>query len=549
MPRSCNVESLVRSLILVLIASCPFATGLTSTAIAAPAPASPAEAKRPNILLFFADDLGFSDIGCYGSEIATPNLDRLASDGVRLTQFYNTGRCCPSRASLITGLHPHQAGVGDMVDEYARKVREQLNSPAYSDHLSPFTPTIAEVLRPAGYRTGMTGKWHLGYEHPNWPSDRGFDRSFTVLEGAMNYWGHGMQHTGKIVEPPMALDDQRFSPPREGFFATDAFTDFAVKFVEAQRGSTQPFFFYFPFNAPHWPLHAPPEDIAKYRGRYRDGWDAIRARRHQRLKELGVVARDSELAPRPAAVPAWETLPAAEKDDWDLRMAIFAAQVDRMDRSIGRVLASLRAIGAERDTLVIFLSDNGGAPETPRRSLPGATLGSRESYESYGLRGAHVSNTPHRLQKVTVHEGGIATPFIARWPARLRAGMLSREVGFLPDLMATFVDLGGATFPKTFGGRAALPPEGVSLMPAFEGKALAARTLCWEHEGNRAVRQGKWKLVARHQSPWELYDIEADRSELHDLGGKHPAKVAELSAVYAEWAKRCGVLPWPLPKK
>ncbi|MDO8539983.1 MAG: sulfatase-like hydrolase/transferase [Opitutaceae bacterium] len=343
--------------------------------MSAPLRSPGATAARPNILIIFADDLGFSDLGCFGGEISTPNLDRLAADGVRLTQFYNTARCCPSRASLLTGLHPHQAGIGNMVDEYARKVREQLASPAYADRLSVQTPTIAEVLRASGYRTGMTGKWHLGYERPHWPADRGFERSFTVLEGAMNYFGHGMQHTGKIVKAPMALNDQPFTPPREGFFSTDAFTDFAVNYIGDQRGSTQPFFFYLAFNAPHWPLHAPAEDIARYRGKYRDGWDVIRTRRHQRLIDLGLIDARSEMAPRPETMPAWETIPAPQKDDWDLRMSIYAAMIDRLDRGVGRVLASLRAIGAERDTLVIFLSDNGGAPESPRRSLPGATLG------------------------------------------------------------------------------------------------------------------------------------------------------------------------------
>ncbi len=525
------------------------ALALFGAALCTPSLATAADASRPNIILILADDLGFSDLGCYGGEIATPNLDRLAAEGVRLTQFYNTARCCPSRASLLTGLHPHQAGIGDMVDEYARNVREQLASPAYADRMSVQTPTIAEVLRASGYRTGMAGKWHLGYEHPNWPSDRGFERSFTVLEGAMNYYGLGMQHTGKLVNAPMALNDQPFTPPRDGFFSTDAFSDFAVSFINEQRGAAQPFFFYLPFNAPHWPLHAPPEDIAKYRGKYRDGWDAVRQRRHRRLIDLGLIDPKSEMAPRPPAVPAWASVPAEQKDDWDLRMAIYAAQIDRMDRGIGRVFASLRAIDAERNTLVIFLSDNGGAPEMPRRSLPGATLGTRESFESYGIRGAHVSNTPFRLHKIFVHEGGISTPFIARWPERLRAGSFSREVGFLPDLMATCIDVGRAAFPGTFGGRATLPPEGVSLLPALQGKSLAPRTLFWEHEGNRAVRQGQWKLVARHQGDWELYDIEHDRAELHDLSRQQPEKAAALSSLHAEWAKRCGVLPWPVPRK
>jgi arylsulfatase A-like enzyme len=501
-------------------------------------------AERPNMLIILADDLGFSDLGCYGSEIATPNLDRLAAGGVRFTQFYNTGRCCPSRASLLTGLHPHQAGVGDMVDEYARKMREQLASAAYTDHLSTQTPTMAEILRANGYRTGMAGKWHLGYERPHWPVDRGFERSFTVLHGAMNYWGNGVQNAAEVRELPMALDGERFVPPQEGFFATDAFTDFAVQFIKEQQNGGKPFFFYLAYNAPHWPLHALPEDIERHRGKYRDGWDAIRGRRHQRLIESGIITKETALAPRPASVPAWDTLSPEQRDDWDLRMAIYAAQIEHMDRGIGRVLEALRAQGAERNTLVIFLSDNGGAAENPRRSLPGAKLGTRESYEGYGVRGAHVSSAPMRLQKQTVHEGGIATPLIACWAGRIQPG-ITREVGFLPDIMATCLEIAGAEFPKTFADRGTLPPEGVSLLPALEGKPLPSRALFFEHEGHRAVRQGKWKLVARHLDPWELYDMDADRTELRDLAAAQPEKVTELTELYEKWAARAGVKPWP----
>lgn len=282
-----------------------FCALITLVAIAiATAGAAP---SRPNIVLILADDLGFSDIGCYGSEIRTPNLDRLAAEGLRFTQFYNAARCCPSRAAVLTGLYPHQAHVGDMVDEYARRVREQLNSPAYSDRLNPHAPTIAEALRAAGYRTGMSGKWHLGYRTNEWPVARGFDRSFTVIEGAMNYYGFGMQHTGVITNPPMALDREVFLPPREGFYATDAFTDFAVRFIDETATSAKPFFFYLAYTAPHWPLHAKPENIARHRGRYKAiGWDQLRQQRYERLRQAGIIDARWPLAPRPANVRAWE---------------------------------------------------------------------------------------------------------------------------------------------------------------------------------------------------------------------------------------------------
>lgn len=510
-----------------------------------------AATPRPNIVIILADDMGFSDLGCYGSEIATPNLDALAANGLRFTQFYNVARCCPSRAALLTGLYPHQAHIGDMVDEYARRVRETLNSPAYSDHLNPHAPTIAEALRTAGYRTGMSGKWHLGYRTNEWPAARGFDRSFAVIEGAMNYYGFGMQHTGVLTNPPMALDREVFLPPRDGFFATDAFTEFAVEFIRNQAGQTAPFFLYLAYTAPHWPLQARPETIAKYRGRYRPiGWDQLRAQRYERLKQAGIIEARWPLAPRPAAVPPWDQVPPERRDQWDAEMAVYAAQVEEMDRGIGQVLAALKASGFADNTLVFFFSDNGGAAEDPNRSLPGAVLGTRESYEGYGIRGAHVSSGPFRKTKKFTHEGGIASPLIIAWPAgipRSRRGTLVHEVAHITDIMPTCLALGGAAWPGQWNGAPALPPEGVSLAPLFRGRSLhRAHPLCWEHEGHRALRDGKWKLVASFDEPWELYNMTADRTESKDLAASRPRTVRKLSAAYEAWANRVGVKPWPV---
>jgi len=496
--------------------------------------------SRPNIVLILADDLGFSDIGCYGGEIQTPNLDALAAQGVRFSQFYNNARCCPSRATVMTGLYPHQAGVGDMVDEYARRVREALRSPAYTDRLNPGTPTIAEALQMAGYRTYMAGKWHLGYRTNEWPAARGFDRSFAVIEGAMNYYGFGMQHTGIIINPPMALDREVFVPPREGFFATDAFAERATQFVREHGKRPEPFFLYFAPTAPHWPLHARPETIAKYRGKYRAGWDAVRAQRLARLQQFGALDPRWLLSPRPAVLPAWDTLDEARKDRWDERMAVYAAMVEELDTAIGRILQAIRETGQETNTVVMFLSDNGGAPENPNRSQPGAVLGSRDSYEGYTLEGAHVSCAPFRKTKIFTHEGGIATPFIVRWlggiPSTL-AGKWIRETGHIMDLPPTCLDLAGAWNTRL---------EGESLVPLLRGETIRRRhPIFWEHEGHRAVLDGEWKLVASRGDPWELYNLKADRTELDNLAGKMPEKVAELSAKYNDWARRVGVKPWP----
>jgi arylsulfatase len=514
--------------------------GLASASSAGPA------GGRPNVIVILADDLGYSDLGCYGSEIATPNLDALARQGMRFTDFYNTARCCPSRASLLTGLYPHQAGVGDMVDPYAKAVREKLDSPAYQDHLSAKCATIAEVLRLAGYRTLMCGKWHLGYRSEEWPVRRGFDRSLVQVDGAMNYWGRGVQHTAGDV-PPMALDDRAWEPPAEGFFSTDAYANKAAEFVAAAAADGKPFFLYLAFNAPHWPLHAPAEDVARYRGKYADGWEAVREARRRRQVELGLVEDKWRMAPpdRGNNKP-WDQLTDAERDEWDLRMAVYAAQVERMDRGVGAVLARLRDLGLERDTLVLFLSDNGGAAENPNKSKPGAVTGTRESYVGYARPWATVSNTPFRLHKIRVHEGGISAPAIAYWPGVLKnEGSLVRDPAHLIDVMATVVDVTGAAYPKERGGIRIPPMEGTSLLPVLRGEMLAERALYWEHEGHRAVRRGRWKLVAEHGKPWELYDLSADRAEAKDLARAEPARVRELEALYQTWATRCGVEPWP----
>jgi arylsulfatase len=485
----------------------------------------------PNIVLIMADDMGFSDIGCFGSEIPTPNLDRLARGGLRFTEFHNTARCCPTRASLLTGLYPHQAGIGHMVDDRG--------FPAYRGHLNNSCVTIAEALRPAGYTTLMSGKWHVGEDRPHWPTDRGFDHYFGLISGSSSYF---QLDQGKT----MAVDDQPFTPPEKGFYMTDAITDRALGFLDRYTSRDKPFFLYLPFTSPHWPLHAPPEEVDKYRGRYVMGWDELRRQRHERMIQMGIVNKAWPLTPRDERVQAWADV--GDKAFRDLSMAVYAAQIDRMDQSIGRLLKRLDETGASENTLVLFLADNGGCAEEINRGKAGVGPGGPESYWSYGMPWANASNTPFRLYKHWVHEGGISTPLIAYWPGRIKEpGSITHQSGHLIDLMATCVDVGGARYPTTFNGQAITPLEGKSLGPVFEGRQREPHAaLCWEHEGNRAARQGKWKLVSRFETgnAWELYDMEADRTEMNNLAAADPARVKELSAVWGAWAARVGVQPW-----
>jgi arylsulfatase len=486
-------------------------------------------ATRPNVIVIMADDLGYSDIGCYGSEIATPNLDSLARGGVRFTQFYNTARCCPTRAALLTGLYNHQTGVGHMVGPRPY--------PSYQGFLNDKCVTIAEALGQSGYRTAMAGKWHVGEERPHWPTDRGFERYFGLISGASNYFkldaGRGM-----------ALGDQQYTPPEKGFYITDAFTDHALKFMNEFGRRKDPYFLYLAYTAPHWPLHAPEQEVAKYEGRYMKGWDELRRERHERMIEMGIVDKQWPLTPRDDSSPAWETV--ADKKERDRKMAVYAAQIDRMDQNIGRVLRKVSELGQDENTLIIFLADNGGCAEEIDRGEKGAPAGTVQSYLSYGLPWANASNTPFRLYKHWVHEGGISTPFIARWPSVIKQqGKLTQQPGHLIDVMATCLDVAGADYPKTYNGKPITPLEGKSLRPVFEGKQRQGhQALYWEHEGNRAVRQGKWKLVSKYPGSWELYDVEADRTEMTNLAASQTPRVRRMAGMYDAWANRVGVVPW-----
>jgi arylsulfatase len=505
--------------------------------------------NRPNVVVILCDDMGFSDPGCFGSEIETPNLDRLAANGLRMTQFYNTARCCPTRAALLTGLYQHQAGVGQMIHD--------LGTPAYQGYLNQQCVTLAEVLKTAGYSTYMSGKWHVGDEKGHWPLDRGFDRYYGLINGASNFYNN-IDYRDPSTKKTILLDNQRLDPVytteemwqrNEGYYMTDAFTDYAVQFLQEHRNSDKPFFLYLAYNAPHWPLHAFPEDIKKYQGRYSGGWDKLREQRFRRQKELGIIAPDLEMAPRSPEVQPWQEADTGVREEFELEMAIYAAMIDRMDRNIGRIVAEISGMDELNNTLIIFLSDNGGCHTTPEYAHLQGTPGGPNSFPCYGFMGSTVSNVPFRKQKQYIHEGGISTPFIAHYPDMIKPNRIDSQPGHVMDIMATLVDICGAAYPEQKNGQRIRPMTGISLRPVFEGKTINRESpLYWEHVGNRGVRIGDWKLVAsKPELEWELYNMVNDRSELNDLSTRMPDKKEELISIYKQWAEKNGILPWPRP--
>tara|TARA_R110002049_G_scaffold309268_1_gene519546 strand:+ start:64395 stop:66107 length:1713 start_codon:yes stop_codon:yes gene_type:complete len=505
-----------------------------------------ADSKRPNIVVLFADDMGYSDVGCFGSEIETPNIDRLAAGGVRFSHFYNTGRCCPSRASIMTGLYPHQADIGHMAGD--------LQIDGYRDRLSFNAVTIAEVLGAAGYHTIMTGKWHLGWRDEGCPTARGFqkfygtrgyiDSYFTIVPRTEIYLGEEL-----LI--PVTEKPKNHLHPDQLWYTTDVFTDYALHFIDqAREEDDRPFFLYLAYNAPHFPLHAPPEDIQKYRGKYREGWTVNRQRRYRRLVELGILDEAWPLSP--LDVPDWDTLTDAQRDDLDFKMALFAAIVDRLDQNVGRVIDHLRSIGELDNTLLVFVSDNGGTKETGLFGIKG-DANTVETYSSWARKGgwsssygqgwANLSNVPFRRYKRENHEGGISAPFVVHWPNGIAAkGKLTHQPAHLIDLMPTFVEVSGATYPAAFNGHTIDPMEGHSLVRYFDNDSIEPRTLFWEHEGNRAIRDGDWKLVGSRGGPWELYHIKDDRTELKNLASSNRDQFVAMKDKWDAWAKRVNVL-------
>ena len=535
--------------------------------------------KQPNIIVILTDDMGYSDIGSYGSEIKTPNIDRLANNGLRFTQFYNTARCSPSRASLITGLYPHQAGMGHLSTE-------NFPEPGFVDDLSKHAITMAEVLQLNGYATYMVGKWHISKnlkasgDQSNWPMQRGFQRFFGTLNGS-----------GSFYDPGTLMSGNRFIVPSKNFYYTNAISDTAVKFIN-EHDSKKPFFFYVSYTSAHWPLHAPEKEIKKYDGVYDKGWDVIRQQRFNKLKKLGIIDNKCVLTEREVTVPEWKNAPLK---NWQIRkMQVYAAMIDIMDQGIGRIITSLEQKGELDNTIIFYMHDNGGCAEpldSDKPSIPmteeqkkgkffapdsvfldrkqeynregkfvrsgmGVMPGASDTWVTYGIEWANVSNTPYRLYKHWVHEGGIASPLIIHWPKGItQKGQLSRQPSHLIDIMATCLDITGVTYPTQFNGNNIIPKEGKSLVPAFSNNQIDRDFIFWEHEGNRALRVGDWKLVSKtiknksfvaaDENAWELYDMINDPSETKNIATANPAKVKELSSIWEKQAKRTYALPWP----
>ncbi len=565
---------LVRAgLILLLSLSALLESGLVADGNSVAAP-------RPNIIVMMSDDMGYSDIGCYGGEINTPNLNLLAGGGDRFTQFYNTARCCPTRAALMTGLYSHQTGVGHMMNDRGHD--------GYRGDLNQECVTIAEALKPAGYSTYMTGKWHVTpYLRPkneaekhNWPLQRGFERYYGTISGAGSFYDpYALVRDNELISP---YNDSDYKPP--SYYYTDAISDNAVRYLadHHRQKADKPFFLYVAYTAAHWPMHALEKDLAKYRGKYDGGYEPIRRARFERMKKLGLLDARWQMSPQAGD---WNAV--ADKA-WEARgMEVYAAMIDNMDQGIGRILAQLKKDGQLDNTLIFFLQDNGGCAEVNGRTVregvaatraekpslppmpkeaiqydqvpkqtrdgipfavgPQVMPGPDGTFIAYGKNWANVSNTPFREYKHWVHEGGISTPLIAHWPKGIpaaRRNKLIQTPGHLIDIMATCIDVSGANYPKQFNGHQITPLEGVSLAPALAGKPLArSQPIFWEHEGNRAVREGNWKLVAQENQPWELYDVAADRTEMNNLAAKHTDKVKALSAKWDAWAARAKVLP------
>jgi arylsulfatase len=480
-----------------------------------------------------ADDMGYSDLSCFGSGIQTPNIDALASHGLVMTQFYNSGRCCPSRASLLTGVYQHEAGIGDMTSN--RGV------PSYQGYLNKRVVTIAELLKKGNYHTMISGKWHVGSHKDHWPLQRGFDRFFGFPLGGGIYF-YPFRPGGLMV-----LDSSRIQQDDELFYSTDAINDYACAFLDEAEEMNKPFFLYIAHIAPHFPLQAWPEDIAKYRGKFLDGFAKNRRLRYQRMQDLHYLNDHIKLSTPDQLVLDWDGLTEIEKDSFDLRMSIYAAQLDRLDQGLGRIFAKIKEMGQWENTLIMFLSDNGASPEDPRGWLTNnGALGDPGCQQGYLRSWANVSNTPFRLYKHWVHEGGISTPFIAHWPAMIEVPKMDNQVGHIMDIMATCLDIAGLAYPETWNGKEIVPLKGKSLVPVFQGNQRKGHNaLFWEHEGNRAVRIGDWKLVSKYpEDSWELYDLSSDRSEIEDLSFQYPEKVDSMRSAYDSWAKRSGVVPW-----
>ncbi len=487
--------------------------------------------ELPNIILISADDLGWSDLGCYGSEVKTPNIDRLAQEGIRFTQFHNTSKCFPSRACLLTGVYAQQSG-------YDRSFKEPLKNAV----------TLGEVLRNAGYITLWSGKHH-GLENPIY---RGFDHYYGLKDGACNYFNPGVQRpgegaparkswTGEKAKRAWCIDSLMFTPytPKcKDFYTTDYFTHYAVDWLEQYSDDKRPLFLYLAYTAPHDPLMAWPEDIKKYEGRYDEGYEPIRNARYARQREMGL--NDPSYRLSEATYPSWDTLSQEMKKEEIRKMEVYAAMIDRLDQNIGRILKSLEETGRRENTLIMFVSDNGASSEMVYIDDDYGEIGTMTLWSSLGPNWANVSNTPFRYYKNYSYEGGINTPLIAHWPGNIEPGTFSRFPGHFIDIMATYVDITGASYPGEFNGSEITPLQGESLLPAFRGEdALRSKPLFWEWSEGQAMRDGQWKLVRwGKENSWDLYDISEDPTETNNLAASSNERVQAMEQQYLAWKKR-----------
>jgi arylsulfatase A-like enzyme len=531
---------------ILLLVSCISATKISE---------KPVE-KKPNILLIMADDLGFSDIGSYGSEIKTPNIDRLAAEGTRLRQCYNNGICAPSRASLLTGQYPHKAGIGFF--------NRDLGVPGYEGYLNSESLTLAEVLKTGGYETFMSGKWHVGNTPDKWPTKRGFDKFFGFIDGGISYWDTKPIMRAGPFASNLYLNDQEFKITKKDHYLTDELTDQAIGFLK-ESPKDKPFFMYMAYNAPHWPIHAKPTDIEKYKGMYDIGWDSLRTVRLNKLKALGLV--DAQSNPmRDRSITPWNKLTFDEKAMWVKKMEVYAAMVDNLDQNIGKLLKYLEETNQIDNTLIVFISDNGAEDwDFSKMSLainrdrgPVGTAGSNESYTQ---NWAQVSNVPLRSYKSTPYEGGVSSPFIARYPKIIPANSIQDGGLHLIDFMPSFLELSGIKYPTSYNGKPVNPMVGESFLSSLKNNNWERKEpLYYEWAGNRMARMGKWKTVSYYpQNKWQLFDLSTDRTENVDLADKFPEIVNQIDQNYHKWAAGNKVTEWndtmvdatgfPLPKK
>lgn len=501
---------------------------------------------QPDIVVIMADDLGFSDIGHYGAEIETPNIDQLATEGQSYSQFYNAGRCCPSRASLLTGRYPHNAKVGGMVyrSTYPPEKKAQYTG-SYAGFLPDSMPTIGHLLQQGGYTTGCVGKWHVGEEKPHWPLQRGFDFYYGLISGAASYWE-------QVPDRIWAYQNDAFEPQKGNFYATHAFTDTAVAWVKRQQQTSKPYFLYLPYTAPHWPLHAPEETIQKYMAMYEEDPTLLRQRRYERLSGIGIFETPNGLPPADSTIKPWASV--QDKELEIRKQATYAAMVEEMDKGIGQLVKTIRSSPRGKNTIIIFLSDNGACHENPinrakndlKEQYDSSIVnyaGVPGSYNGLGRRYAQVGSVPFKLYKHWMHEGGIATPFIVNWPAgKMSTGWNTSTYWHIKDLAPTLLEAAGLGTSHTYLGQPVVF-DGESMLGnwADPGKERNDPIVFWEHQGNRALRNGQFKLVSQKGQPWELYELSNDRNEVVDIAPSNPDMVAEMEAIWMEMAAMQGV--------